>query len=626
MKDPLQRTKRTRKNAPTPLPTSVPASQLKTAPSGIDVWICVFLIGASIAVYAGVSHHQFLKWDDNIYVTENPVVRAGLTWQGVQWAFTSGLGGNWHPLTWLSHMLDVQLFGMNASAHHITNVTLHTINCILLFAFLCAATGARGRSAFVAGLFAVHPLHVESVAWVSERKDVLSAFFCLLMFWQYCRYSRDLQRSRYGLVLMLFALGLMSKPMLVTVPLVLLLMDAWPLQRVDLKSDWVAQRTVWARLLREKAPFLVLSAAVAVLTFILQREAGATRTLEVIPISLRIGNAIVSYAAYIGALVWPAGLAALYPIRRAIPWWWIVSSGAALFAASLAAIRLSRRLAYLPVGWLWFVMMLMPVIGLIQVGDQSMADRYMYLPSIGLCIIIAWGTRDIVDQWPGRKALLPAFGGLALVACAVLARRQVHYWENNMTLWTRMLEVTRDNDRAHNLIGDALMSQGKYKEAAPHFFESVRIKPNNAYARNSLGDALSGQGKLDEAIPQYMAALRLKPDLPEGHYNLANALLARGRIGEAAGHFFQAARLNPGMPEFQNGLGIALLQQGKTADAIRAFLESARLKPNADAHINAGLAFAGSGNTTEARRHFKAALEIDPNNAQARVELERLSP
>jgi Flp pilus assembly protein TadD len=479
----------------------------------------------------------------------------------------------------------------------------------------------------MADAFAVHPLHVESVAWVSERKDVLSTLFWILVLWQYFKYVRQPQRSRYVPVLILFALGLMAKPMLVTLPFVLILMDVWPLGRVSPTSGFRAQRAAYARLVREKLPFFALSAAMSIVTFIVQKQAGAVRMFDAVPPALRVENAIVSYVAYLGAMIWPTGLAALYPIPRSIPLSSVAFCLLVLIGISVAAIRLARRHPYFPVGWMWYLVTLAPVIGLIQVGDQSRADRYMYIPSIGLSVLVAWGRHDAAGRRKHIQTLLAAAGGAALLAYAVAGNRQVHYWKDTISLWTRALEVTDNKlyDRAHNYLGDELMKLGRYGEAAAHYSESLRIRPDYANAHRSLGDAYSGEGRYDDAIAQYDEALRLKPGVAVAHHNLANALLNRDRIGEAAVHFAEAARLEPTMAEAHNGLGIALFRQGRVDDAIREVLESLRLKPSTDTHYNAGMVLAGKADIAGAVRHFRAALELDPNNAQARTELERLS-
>ncbi|OHE89167.1 MAG: hypothetical protein A3G75_16095, partial [Verrucomicrobia bacterium RIFCSPLOWO2_12_FULL_64_8] len=512
------------------------------------------LIAATVVVYAPVRHFEFVTWDDPNYITENPHVQGGLTWQGALWALTTGDPPYWHPLTWLSHMLDVQVFGLNAGGHHLPNVLLHIGNAILLFGLLHWMTGALGRSAFVAGLFAFHPLRVESVAWVSERKDVLSTLFWMLTLWAYVSYARRPRRGRYLVVLLLFALGLMTKPMLVTLPFVLLLLDVWPLGRVSLKtgpgggSGWATlrdQRPVVLRLVREKLPLLALAVASSMVTFVVQERVGAIGELGARPWDLRLQNAMVSYVAYIGKMLWPAGLAAFYPYPRSLPAWQVVGSILGLIGVSVAVIRAARRCPYLPVGWLWYLGTLIPVIGLIQAGDQALADRFSYVPLVGLFIMVAWGIPELLARWRYRSIALPATAGLTLLACAISSWNQVQYWKSSMTLWTRTLNVTTGNYRAHHNLGLALAISGKGDEASAYFSEALRLKPDFAEAHNNLGSALANQGKFDQAIAHFSEALRFKPDSAEAHYRLGLALARLGKGDQAIPHFSDAIRLKP---------------------------------------------------------------------------------
>ena len=384
------------------------------------------LIAVNIAVYAPVVHHEFVTWDDPQYLLGNPHVSGGLTGSGIRWAWTTGYASNWHPLTWWSHMLDVQMYGMSAGPHHVTSLLLHIVNTLLLFGLLHAMTGRLGPSAFVAALFAAHPLHVESVAWVSERKDVLSTLFWMLTVWAYLRYLRRPRLGRYFLMAAVFVLGLMAKPMLVTLPFVLLLLDVWPLGRVTLAWS-TPQRSRVVELVREKLPLIALAAASSIITFVVQRQGGAVAASEALPLGDRVANALVSYMRYIGRMLWPARLAAVYPFSRPLPEWWVVGSLLGFFAMSIVAIRAGRRYPYVAVGWLWYVGTLVPVIGIIQVGSQAMADRYTYVPLVGLFIVVAWGAVDLCARWPHRRQVLPVAAGLAIVVCSVLARVQVEY-------------------------------------------------------------------------------------------------------------------------------------------------------------------------------------------------------
>jgi len=574
-------------------------------------WVALALITLNMVVFAAVGHHDFVSFDDPEYITDNSTVSAGLTWQGVQWAFTTGRASNWHPLTWLSHMLDVQLYGLNPGGHHLTNLLFHIANTVLLFGLLLWMTGALGRSAFVAGMFAVHPLHVESVAWVSERKDVLSTLFWMLTVWAYVAYTRQPRLTRYVMVLLLFGLGLMAKPMLVTLPFVLLLLDYWPLKRVTLGA-W----TAWRSLVLEKLPLLVVAAASSIVTFLVQRRGGAVSGLDALPLNLRFANAAVSYVAYITKMLWPARLAAFYPFDRLLPGWWAAGSILVLAAVSVAAMRVARSHPYAAVGWLWYLGTLVPVIGLVQVGGQSMADRYTYVSLIGLFIIVAWGLPDLLTSWRYPRIALPAAAGLAVVACAITARAQVRHWNDSVALWSHAIEVTTDNDRAHTALGSLLVERGAANAAIAHFSEALRINPDFAEAHNKLGAALADQGKISEAVQQYSEALRIKPTFLEAHNNLANALAGQGKVNEAIAHYSEALRIRPNYADAHNGLGAVLADQGRVEEAMAHYREALRADPAyANAHNNLGVALAGAGRVDEAIQEFSDAVRIRPDAA-----------
>ncbi len=621
---------------------------------------CVILIALSVIVYAPLAGFGFVTWDDPTYVYSNPQVAQGLTWQGIQWAFTSTVASNWHPATWLSHMLDVQLYGMNPGPHHITSLVLHILNTLLLFGLLFRMTGAWGRSAFAAGLFALHPLHVESVAWIAERKDVLSTLFWMLTIAAYVAYVRRPRPGRYLLVLALFGLGLMAKPMLVTLPFVLLLLDFWPLQRVEVGHS-AGQSALAAfrqqvpgllRLVREKLPLFALAAVSSAVTVLAQRHGGAVRGLEAVPLGLRLANALAAYLAYIGKMVWPVRLAAFYPLGAATPVFEACLGALLLFAVTVFAVRARRRHGYLLVGWLWYVGTLVPVIGLVQVGDQSMADRYTYVPLIGLFLIAAWGAPELLARWQHGRLALPAAAGCVLLACAALAGAQVRYWSDSAALWQRALAVTEGNYIAHNELGDILMEQGRVEEAIPHFVESLRIKPGFALAQINLGlalmrqgkfdeaarsfgeavritpgfaeahdewgQALARQGKFDEAIGQYTEAVRLKPDFALAQANLGTALMQQGRFDEAARSLEEALRLKPEFPEAHHRLGNVLARQGRANEAIGQYTEALRLKPDfAEAHNDLGVTLGQQGRLEEAAQHFGEALRLKPGFADA---------
>ncbi|MBI4463915.1 MAG: tetratricopeptide repeat protein [Acidobacteria bacterium] len=602
-----------------------PLSIAKSPFSERALWVCLALIAINVAVYAQVWHYGLVNYDDPNYVGQNPHVSDGLSWHGVSWAFTTGYFVNWHPLTWLSYMLDVQIYGLNPGGHHLTNLLLHIASTILLFGLLHRMNGALGRSAFVAGLFAVHPLHLESVAWVAERKDVLSTLFWMLTMWAYVRYAHQPGMGRYVLVLLLFALGLMAKPMLVTLPFVLLLLDYWPLGRVTLGTDLPGrsglaplrdQRSVRLHLVWEKLPLLALAIASSIVTFVVQRKAVAG--LDAIPLDKRVANALVSYVAYIGKMLWPTRLAAYYPYPQSLPGWWVVGAILGLIGVSVMVIRAARRHPYLPVGWLWYLGTLVPVIGLVQVGGQSMADRYTYVPLIGLFIIVAWGGPDLLVRWPHRSIALTTAAALVISACTITAWGQVRYWENSATFWERALEVTTGNDIAHYSLGTFLAGQGRVEEAIAHYSEALRIKPAYAEAHFNLGNALRSQGKVEEAIAHYSETLRIMPEHAEAHNNLGAVLVNQGKLGEAIAHYSEALRIKPEYAEAHYNLGNALASQGRIEEAIAHYSEALRIKPEyVEAHINLGAVLVNQGKLGEAIAHYSEALRIKPAYAEA---------
>jgi tetratricopeptide (TPR) repeat protein len=580
------------------------------------LWVGLGLVALVALVYAPVRNHAFVNFDDTQYVSENAAVASGLSRSGVRWAFSTTHAGNWHPLTWLSHMLDVQLFGMDAGAHHVMNAALHAANSLLLFWLLQGLTGALGRSAFVAAVFAAHPLHVESVAWIAERKDVLSAFFGLLCLLAYHAYVRERGAARYALVVATFALALMAKPMPVTLPLLMLLLDWWPLART--------RETPLRRLLLEKAPLLALSAASSVVTLWAQQQAGAVKGLEQLPLARRAANAVVAYVGYIGLTLWPSGLAPLYPYPPAIPTATWSAALAVILLVSVFVLREARGRPSQAVGWLWYLGMLVPVIGLVQVGSQPMADRYMYLPMVGLLLMLASG---VPERVPPRA--LPVLAALAVAGCAIVARRQVGYWHDSVALWERTLAVTRDNARAHNNHAHALAKQGRVAESVPHYEEAVRLKPDFAEAHNNFGHALAEQRRAAEAIVHYREALRLLPGYYEAHNNLGVALLESGQPDEAIVHLEQALRLRPDVAQTHNNLGVAWLRRQRLTEAERSFALALRLSPDyADARRNLALAHGAKGRVAveqgrldEAVAELSEALKLNPDDADDHYDL-----
>ncbi|HSQ31260.1 MAG TPA: tetratricopeptide repeat protein [Gemmatimonadaceae bacterium] len=614
------------------------------------VWaIALALAAITIVLYLPVRHYPFIGFDDPGYVTDNGRVKGGLTLDAVRWAITAGYFANWHPLTWISHMVDVQLFGMNAGAHHVTNLALHVTNTLLLFGVLYRMTGALGRSATVAALFAVHPTHVESVAWVSERKDVLSTLFWMLTLWAYWAYTRKPGLGRYLLVAVSFALGLMAKPMLVTLPCALFLLDVWPLRRAVLGES---PRAVWLRLIYEKLPLLALAAASSVITFVVQRNSGAVESLTILPIPIRISNAILAYWGYIEKLVWPSGLALLYPYPKNIYVGSVLLVLALLIAITVVVARAARSRPYLLIGWLWFMGTLVPVIGIVQVGKQPMADRYTYLPSIGLFIMLAWGLTELLQRARAPKALAAALSVGAVAMFAVVASAQVERWQSSIDLWEHTIAVTGDNYLAENNLGWDLAQANRSAEAIPHYEASIRlsprfvgghtnlalalvavgryeeavaqykyalqIEPKNYLVHGNLGFALSHLGRLDDAVSEFDEAIRLKSDYVEALNGLGLALARKGDIDGAIRNYNEALRYMPKFPEAHNNLGAALASQGKLEEATRQFAEAIRLKPVfADAHNNFGVALSTQGKLDEAIAQFTEAVKNDPNHAKA---------
>ncbi len=559
--------------------------------SRFPVWLAAaLLVLVTIALYWPATRCDFVNTDDPDYVTANPHVLGDLNWEGVKWAFLNPVSCNWHPLTVLSHMVNCQLFGLNPWGHHLTNVLFHALNAALVFALFRQLTGAFWRSLMVAALFGLHPLHVESVAWVAERKDVLSACFGLLALIFYARYAqkvtsgewrvasgdslnpssylRPLTSVHYWLSLFFFTCGLMSKPILVTWPFAMLLLDYWPLRRFEFSTLDSRLSIIW-RLMAEKIPFFALAAAASVVTFVVQKVGGSIVAGGSLPLGLRSANALVSYCRYLGNIFWPKDMAVLYPHPGEWPIEEVFLAGVLILGISVILFIKRRRYPFLLIGWLWFCGMLVPVIGFVQTGSQAMADRHTYLPSLGMLMFAVWGAYEPTRRWRYHVIALSMAGSAALVLCLALTRQQIGYWQDSETLFRHALEVTENNYVAHYNLGTALGIKGQTDEAIIQFHEAIRLNPDYADAHDNLGVGLVKRGQIDEAIIQFQEALRLKPDDPEVHNNLGTALGMKGQTEEAIIQFREALRLKPDHANARNNLGFALGRKGKRDGGIR---------------------------------------------------------
>jgi tetratricopeptide (TPR) repeat protein len=573
----------------------------------------------TLAVFWPATRCGFLNFDDQAYVTENIHVQTGLTLANVKWAFSHPVSANWHPVTMLSHTLDCQLFGLKPWGHHLVNVLWHAVNAVLVFLWLRQLTGAMWRSLAVATLFAVHPLRVESVAWVAERKDVLSAFFGLLTLICYTRYVKKSEGGSqnseadalvsfsflcylfYWFALIFYALGLMCKPMLVSLPFVLLLVDYWPLQRIQ-KLEFGIRNLKW--LLVEKIPFFILAAVMSFVTMLMQSRSGVVKTAAVYPPGARFENLLVAYGRYLEKTFWPGNLAVYYPH----PGYWrpgqVLLAGIFLCGISVWMVLKARRYPFLLMGWLWFLVTLIPVIGLVQVGRQSMADRYTYLPSLGILILTAWGVYELVHRWRYHQIILATTAVAVVAVSATLTRRQLTYWQDGETLFRHALAVTQNNYFAHKALGTALLSRNQTDEAIREFQAAIQLEPDDAEAHNNLGIALLNRGLTDAAAQEFQQAIRAKPDNAEAHYNLGNILLNEGWSGEAIQQFQEALRFQPENAGARNDLGVALASAGRRDEAVEQFREALRLKPE-DTEIRTNLARAleWTNTPTEPRAH-----------------------
>jgi len=644
------------------LPHATPSTSIRSMSNDANRsvgWLSLGLALLTLAVYAQVATFDFVNFDDPDYVYSNPVVRQGLTWHGVVWAFGDFQIANWHPLTWLSHMLDCELFGVRPGWHHMVNVLIHSANASLLFVLLVRMTGAVWRSLFVAALFALHPTHVESVAWISERKDVLSTFFGFLSILAYTRWVRDPRRRvQPWAALGWFVLSLLAKPMLVTMPFLLLLFDVWPLQRVE-NTGWRTffSRCFW-KLALEKIPWFGLTFAMSVVTFLAQKSAGAVMRTESLPVTMRLANVFTAYGAYLKKLFWPQDLALFYPLPKV----WLIQpfliGAAAVLALSVLAVLWARRRPHFTFGWLWYLGTLVPVIGLVQVGAQSMADRYTYIPSIGIFIAVAWLAHELFQRFQLRNSTSFYAGATLVLACAWLTRIQLSYWQNSVAIFSHALAVTRDNPiAANNLaaayadrnrledalklfrlaieindvnplfranIGDLLSRMGRHEEALENLNLAVTLDPTSGIFQNLHGRALMHSGNTNAALQAFRRAIELKPDNPDGYNNLGGALTALGEVDEAMTNLQRALKIDSTYLEAYNNLGAALVRKQRYADALVQYQKALSFHAtNAVTLFNAGVALERLGRFPEATSYFQRAVQVDPKHVDARFNLAR---
>jgi Tfp pilus assembly protein PilF len=609
------------------------------------LFIYIFLAAATLIAFWQVNHCDFANYDDDPYVTKNVHIQDTITVEAVRWAFTTCYHANWHPLTWISHMLDVQIFGLNPRWHHLTNLFFHIANTLLLFAVLNRVTKAFWRSAFVAALFALHPLHVESVAWVAGRKDVLSTFFWMLTMGAYVYYVERPALQRYLPVLLLFVLGLMAKPMLVTLPLVLLLLDYWPLKRFEQRksngeimteengpgsreerkgeataegpTDYKYQWALIRPLLLEKIPLVSLAALSSIVTYIAQQEGGAVRSIEDFPLSVRIANAFVSYIAYIGKMIWPIDLAVLYPHPGLWPHWQVIGSVLLFATVTLIVIRRAKRYPYLLTGWFWYSGTLVPVIGLVQGGSQARADRYTYIPLIGLFIIAAWGISELLKRRRYRKEALFLSSALSLSCFFIVTWTQVGYWRNSITLFEHTLKVTDRNSIAYNNLGRAYNSLHNYRQAIGNYDKAIEINPKYALAYYNRGGAYVSLGEYKQAVEDCNKAIGLNPKLAGAYFNRGTAYYLLGDNTRAINDYDKAIDLNPKYAEAYNNRAVAYGSLGNHRQAIEDCSKAIEFNPKyADAYNNRAIAYGYLGNHRQAIDDLKKVARLGHEGTQ----------
>ncbi|PKN29551.1 MAG: hypothetical protein CVU64_07660 [Deltaproteobacteria bacterium HGW-Deltaproteobacteria-21] len=575
------------------------------------VALSLFLL--ALFVYWPVLHHDFIIWDDYDYIVNNPFVSSGLSVKNAVLAFTSSHSSNWHPLTWISHMLDVELYGVNPGLHHWNNVLLHSANTALLFFLLYNMTGAIWRSAFICAFFSLHPLHVESVAWVSERKDVLSTFFWMLSLLAYLSYARRQNLKTYALTFLFFACGLMSKSMVVTLPFVLLLLDYWPLGRFrDLREKGKGLPRIFFHLCMEKIPFFVLSGCSSILTFLVQKEWGAVASSSALPLDARLSNAVISYVRYIVKMFWPVDLSAFYPFPQN-PWSFHLAASALLLLTALSILVLASRRPHLFVGWFWYLGTLVPVIGLVQVGPQAMADRYTYIPHVGLLIALVWSIYDLCRR-PRIIVWISTLSGLLILLLGLSTRSQLGYWQDSVSLFSHAIHVTQNNPRAHFHLGEALFSQGKIDEAVWYYTEAVRISPEEPLFLNGLASAQLAKGQYEEALLHLHEAIRIRPGYAEAMANIGSALWQRGDAEGAILYLRKTLDIKPS-PEANHLLGLVFSGQGELDKAISNYRQALEMKPGDHRiHNDLAVAFYLAGEFEGAILHLSEALRLHPGD------------
>jgi Tfp pilus assembly protein PilF len=601
--------------------------------------ICLLLILSILAVYGKVRDYEFTNFDDDIYVTSNSFVRSGVNLTSFRWSFSFQQKDKsyWHPLTWLSHMVDVELYGLEPGRHHLTNVLFHTANTLLLFIALNWMTGAMWRSAFAAILFALHPLNVESVAWIAQRKNVLSSFFWMVTLIAYQYYVQRPKFLRYLAVCFAFALGLLAKPMLVTLPFVLLLLDYWPLRRWGpASSDTGTRRNRNTMLLIfEKVPLLVLSALSVYISSKSVQQKGDVISFDLVPMLLRIKNALVSYVMYMGKMVWPQNLSVYYPFPDLVSVDQFVGAAAALMCVSALVIWGLKQGPYLAVGWFWFLGTLVPVIGLVQVGLwPAMADRWAYIPLIGLFIMIAWGIPELIKGWHHKHKILAIAAGAIVLLLSITTQIQIRHWSDSTSLFKQAVKAATGSSTPRNKLGSAfiydklamaLMKEGRTDEALHSLVAAVDLSPDSPRVNNDLGIILLQKGEIDEAIGYFSRAVELNSAYSFAHYNLATALIQSEKFDEAISHYLIALKLAPNNKETLNDLANLLVARGRNNEALSYYAKALDLDPrDAEVHNNMGVAMIHAGKIREAVHHFRIALQLNPEYADAQKNLDHV--